>query len=66
MSAYKQRVILRWFHLITGAILVTYIYSPWSNILAFSFLVKFIIIPILIISGIWLWKGAQIKRLFKK
>ncbi|MEM7483652.1 MAG: hypothetical protein AAF348_00445 [Bacteroidota bacterium] len=62
MKAVQKRNIGRWIHIITGGIIATFIYSPWSSNYYFSLSVKFIVIPILIGTGLWLWKGHFLKR----
>lgn len=42
--------------------IATYIYSPWGEIPAFQLLTKAVVIPLAILSGLWLWKGHLLKR----
>ncbi|OGX24917.1 MAG: hypothetical protein A2787_03275 [Omnitrophica WOR_2 bacterium RIFCSPHIGHO2_01_FULL_48_9] len=59
------RTILRWFHLTVGLLLLCYIYSPFSQYLAFQIFVKFIAIPLVVLSGLWIWKFAAFNKFFK-
>jgi hypothetical protein len=65
MKTHQQRNLIRWIHLITGGLIATYVYSPWHKIYEFQLLIKFIVIPALIVSGIWLWKGTWIQKILK-
>jgi uncharacterized membrane protein YeaQ/YmgE (transglycosylase-associated protein family) len=62
MKAVQKRNIGRWIHLITGSIIATFIYSPWGTDYYFAVIVKFLIIPVLIGTGLWLWKGHLLRR----
>ena len=61
----QLRVTLRWAHIIIGLILLCYVYSPLGRNVIFQIFVKFILIPLLVVSGIWLWKFGVFNKLFK-
>lgn len=61
----KIRIILRWLHIIIGLILLCYIYSPFSKYAAFQIFVKFIAIPIVVISGLWIWKFTAFNKFLR-
>ena len=52
----KTRNILRWAHLIGALLIGTYIYSPLSELLWFQLLMQVAVIPILTLTGLWMWK----------
>ncbi|MGF1505840.1 MAG: hypothetical protein GYB64_13965 [Chloroflexi bacterium] len=62
MSGKQFRITIRWVHIVGAAIIGTYIYSPWSDILAFDLAVKAIIIPGLGLSGIALWQQPAVLK----
>ena len=66
MTATTFRKALRWFHIIGGLILGTYIYSPWGSDPVFSAFTLFVVTPAMVLSGLWMWKQAAIMRLFSK
>ena len=66
MNVATERKIIRWIHIIGGAIIAAFIYSPLSGITTLELIIKIVIIPLISISGIWLWKGQLIKRKFKE
>lgn len=65
MSAATERKIIRWFHIIASIPVVGYVYGPVSQIPQAVVAVRWIIFPAIILSGLWLWKGYVVKRLFK-
>jgi hypothetical protein len=66
MKATTERNLLRWLHIGTSAVIGTYIYSPLCDLFWFQILTKAIIIPATVITGLWMWKGQQIRTKFSK
>ena len=66
MNIRKERTIIRWIHIAGGTLVAIYIYSPWSAIGVFDILTRAVVVPFLILSGVWLWKGALLKKIFGK
>ena len=58
----KMRNILRWVHLLGAGAIGTYIYSPWSQSEGFTLLMQAGIIPVLTLTGLWMWKPTWFKR----
>jgi hypothetical protein len=65
MSEAKLRMILRWVHIILGLVILCYIYSPWAASVSFQLLVKFIIVPVIVVTGIWIWKFTAFNKLLR-
>jgi len=59
------RSTLRIIHLVVGGLVVAYIYTPLGNAEWFGSLVK-VVIPTLVITGIWLWQMPFLTKLFKR
>ena len=66
MKAATERMIIRWIHLLLSIPVIGFIYGPVSTIPNAAFAVRWVFFPIIIISGLWLWKGAWVKRMFKR
>lgn len=66
MKEATQRVIFRWIHIVFSVPIIGYIYSPFEEIPNYAPLVRFVFFPILALSGLWMWKGHLVRRLFKK
>lgn len=65
MKASTERNILRWSHILLSIPIVGYIYGPVASIPEAAFAVRWILLPIIIASGFWMWKGSWIKKQFK-
>lgn len=52
----KQRNFTRIIHLIGAAAIGTYVYSPFSDYEWFRLTMQVLIIPMLTLTGVWLWK----------
>jgi len=66
MKASTERKLIRWFHIIASIPVIGYIYGPVAEIPEAVTALKWIIFPLLVLSGLWLWKGASIKRWCKQ
>jgi thiosulfate reductase cytochrome b subunit len=62
VKASLQRKILRWIHIILSIPIVGYVYGPVSKISRAAFAVRWIFFPIVVISGLWMWKGHLLRR----
>jgi hypothetical protein len=65
MKASTERQIIRWVHIILSIPVIGYIYGPVAEIPRAAFATRFVFMPVIIISGLWLWKGHLVKRYFK-
>ncbi len=59
-----MRSLFRWIHLILAIPIVGYIYSPFENLPDYAFPTRFIFLPAMLLSGLWMWKGHWVRRLF--
>ncbi len=62
----RSRTIFRWIHLVSSIPIVGYIYSPFEAIPNYAPVVRFVVVPILVLSGLWMWKGHVVRRLISK
>jgi hypothetical protein len=60
------RSIFRWIHLVFGIPILGYIYSPFDQIPNYAPLVRFVFVPMLVLSGLWMWKGHVVRKLVSK
>jgi hypothetical protein len=65
MKAAIQRSIVRWLHIIASIPILGYIYGPVADMPGPAMFVKTVIIPAVVLSGFWLWKGHLVRRLLK-
>ena len=66
ISAATQRVIFRWIHLVLSIPIIGYIYSPFDKLPDYAFPTRFIFLPLMVLTGLWMWKGHVVRRLFSK
>jgi hypothetical protein len=57
ISSATKRSILRWTHLILAIPIIGYVYSPFAELPNYAFVARFVSIPILILSGFWMYGG---------
>jgi len=62
MSQGTQRWIFRWIHIIFGIPILGYIYSPFDKIPSYAPATRFVFVPIILLSGLWMWKGHVVRR----
>lgn len=62
MKAATQRKIIRWMHIILSIPILGYIYGPVATIPRAAWAVRFIFLPVVILSGFWMWKGHLLKK----
>ena len=58
MNQGTKRSILRWTHLILSIPILGYIYSPFEEIPNYAPAVRFIFVPVMILSGFWMYSGV--------
>jgi hypothetical protein len=60
------RTVFRWIHIVFAIPILGYIYSPFDKLPDYAFKTRFIFVPIMVLSGLWMWKGHVVRRLFAK
>lgn len=66
ISASTQRAIVRWLHLILAIPIIGYIYSPFENLPDYAPTVRFVAFPVILVTGLCMWKGHWVRRFFTK
>ena len=66
MKDTTKRLILRWIHLVFGIPIVGYVYNPFKELPGYAPVVRFVAVPVIVVSGVWMWKGYRLRRLFAK
>ena len=66
MSDATKRSIFRWVHIIFAVPIIGYIYSPFEQIPNYAGVVRFVAVPVIVLSGLWMWKGHVVRRLISK
>lgn len=66
ISNATQRSIFRWIHLILAIPIVGYVYSPFEKLPGYAPATRFVFLPGMVLTGLWMWKGHVVRRLFTK
>jgi len=66
ISSATERLILRWTHLVISIPIIGYIYSPFDQIPNYAPAVRYVFLPVMALTGLWMWKGYLVRRLIKK
>ena len=61
-----KRSIFRWIHLVFAIPILGYVYSPFDQIPNYAPATRYVFVPIMVLSGLWMWKGHVILRLILK
>ncbi len=60
------RLIFRWMHIVFSIPILGYVYSPFDQIPNYAPMTRFFFVPVMILSGLWMWKGHVFRRLVSK
>jgi len=66
MNEATKRSILRWIHIVIAIPIVGYVYSPFEEIPNYAPAVRFVFLPVMVLTGLWMWKGHVVRRLISK
>lgn len=66
MNQGAKRSIFRWIHIIFAIHIIGYIYSPFQELPNYDPLVRYVVFPVIALSGLWMWKGHMLRRLTSK
>ena len=66
MKAAMERKIIRWLHIIASVPIIGYIYGPVKNIPRAVSAIQWVLFPLIVLSGLWSWKGHVVKKWMKK
>jgi len=61
-----KRWIFRSIHIVFSIPILGYIYSPFEQIPNYAPATRFVFVPIMLLSGFWMWKGHVVRRLISK
>ena len=66
MKDATKRSIFRWIHIVCSIPIIGYIFSPFDEIPNYAPATRFVFLPVMLLSGLWLWKGHVLRRLVSK
>ena len=66
MSSATERKVMRWIHLVLSIPIIGYIYGPVAEHPEAVIAVRFVFVPIVLLTGLWMWKGHFLKKILKQ
>jgi len=66
MKDATKRSIVRWTHIVFSIPILGYIYSPFDKLPQYAPRVRFVVVPLMLLSGLWMWKGHVLRRFLSK
>ena len=66
MKPSTERLVFRWVHLTLSIPIIGYIYSPFDKLPEYAGPTRYVFFPLLALSGLWMWKGHLVRRVFSK
>lgn len=66
MKESTKRSIGRWIHIVFAIPIIGYIYSPFDQLPSYASRVRFIFLPGMLLTGLWMWKGHVVRRLLTR
>jgi hypothetical protein len=57
------RIIVRWIHIVCAIPIIGYIYSSFANLPDYATPTRFVFFPVMLLSGLWMWKGHLVRRM---
>ena len=66
MNQGTTRTICRWIHIIVAIPIFGYLYSPFEKLPSYAPATRFVFFPVMVLSGLWMWKGHVVLRLVWK
>jgi hypothetical protein len=66
MTPTTRRSILRTIHILFGLPIIGYIYGPQAEVAQYVNVHRYFLLPVLLLTGFWMWKGQAVRRIFSK
>ena len=60
MNNATKRSILRWIHITFGIPILGYIYSPFEQLPNYAPVVRYVALPLIVLSGFWMWISSAL------
>jgi len=62
MKAATERKIIRWLHIVLSIPILGFIYGPVPTMPAAANAVRWVFLPVVVLSGLWMWKGHLVRK----
>jgi hypothetical protein len=65
-SKATQRAIFRWIHIVFAIPIIGYVYSPFKELPNYAPVVRFVAVPIIVLTGLRMWKAISFDDSFRR
>jgi hypothetical protein len=62
MTQSTLRLIFRWIHIIFSIPILGYIYDSPTDTPNYAWGIRYVTVPVIVLSGLWMWKGHVVRR----
>ena len=66
MREATKRSILRCIHIVLAIPIIGYVYSPFKELPNYAPVVRYVAVPVIVLTGLWMWKGHVVRRLLSR
>jgi hypothetical protein len=66
MKHASKRTLVRCIHLLFSIPILGYIYSPFEELPKYAPRVRFVVVPLMLLSGFWMWKGHVLQQFISR
>jgi len=66
MKEATKRLILHWIHIVFSIPILGYIYRSFEEIPKYAARVRFVVVPVMLLSGFYMWKRHVLRRLISQ
>jgi hypothetical protein len=66
MNQGTVRIVFRWIHIVCGIPILGYVYDSPTDTPNYAWAIRDVFLPLLLLSGLWMWKGHVLRRLISK
>ena len=66
MNEATKRSIFRWIHLVFAIPIAGYVYSPFRELPNYAPVVRYVAVPVIVLTGLWMWKGHVLRRFISR
>jgi len=61
-----SRTVFRWIHIALAIPILGYVYGPFEALPSYAPQVRFIFLPALVLTGLWMWLAPALRRVLSR
>jgi hypothetical protein len=61
-----KRTVIRWVHIVFSFPILGYVYGAPTEVYKYRFGPRYVFIPMMILTALWMWQGHRVRRLFSR